>query len=71
MAAAKAQLTKLDMQPRPEELPPSKAKVAAAQVNVLLQEDLAERAKKLKPSGAIPIEEATQRLLDAVSGAGA
>jgi HlyD family secretion protein len=63
LAVAQAQLGKLQQQPRPEELPPSAAKVATAQVNVRLQEDLAERAKRLRPSGAMPVEETTQRLL--------
>jgi multidrug resistance efflux pump len=63
LAAARAQLSKLEQQPRPEELPPSAAKVGTALANVRLQEDLAERARQLRPSGAMPAEEATQRLL--------
>jgi multidrug resistance efflux pump len=63
LAAARAQLEKLERQPRPEELPPSAAKVATARANVRLQEDLAERARRLRPSGAISDEEARQRLL--------
>src|SRR5258708_5143080 len=63
LAAARAQLAKLQRQPRAEELPPSAAKVAAAQANVRLQDDLSERAKRLQPSGAISAEETTQRVL--------
>jgi multidrug resistance efflux pump len=63
LTAARAQLTKLEQQPRPEEVPPSEAKVATAQANMRLQEDLARRAQRLEPGGAIGVEEATQRLL--------
>ncbi len=61
--AAEAQLAKLDAQPRPEELPPSEAKVRVAQANVTLQDDLAERAKRLAPSGAMAQEDVQQRQL--------
>jgi multidrug resistance efflux pump len=63
LAAARAQLTKLEMQPRPEELPPSNAKVSVDLANVRLQEDLAERARTLRPSGAMSAEDVTQRVL--------
>ena len=63
VAAARAQLAKLAQQPRPEELPPSAAKVRTAQANVRLQQDLAERARRLQPTGGMAVEEATQRLL--------
>jgi multidrug resistance efflux pump len=63
LQAAQAQLAKLEAQPRPEELPPSQAKVQVAQANVALQEDLAERARLLRPSGAVAQEEANQRAL--------
>jgi HlyD family secretion protein len=63
LQAARAQVTKLEQQPRAEELPPSAAKVAMAKANVRLQKDLAERAQLLRPSGAMPIEEMTQREL--------
>ncbi len=62
-AAAVAQLDRLLRQPRPEELPPSAAKVAVARANVKLQADLVERAGRLRPGGAISAEEATQRAL--------
>jgi multidrug resistance efflux pump len=63
LKAAQAQVAKLEQQPRPEELPPSAAKVTTAQANVQLLEDLAERARRMRPSGAVSIEEATQRRL--------
>jgi multidrug resistance efflux pump len=63
LAAARAQLAKLEQQPRPEELPPSAAKVGTARASARLQEDLAERARRLRPSGAMSAEEVTQRLL--------
>jgi HlyD family secretion protein len=63
VAAARAQLSKLVQQPRPEELPPSAAKVRTAEANVRLQQDLAERARRLQPTGGMAVEEATQRLL--------
>jgi len=63
LAAARAQLAKLEQQPRPEDLPPSAAKVRTAQANVRLQADLAERARLLRPADAISAEEATQRLV--------
>src|SRR6516164_6885140 len=48
LRAARAQLAKLEAQPRPEEVPPSEAKVKVAEANVNLQRDLAERAQKLR-----------------------
>ena len=45
LRAARAQLAKLEAQPRPEEVPPSEAKVEVAQGNVELQRDLADRAR--------------------------
>jgi multidrug efflux pump subunit AcrA (membrane-fusion protein) len=62
-ASARAQLAKLDQQPRAEELPPSAAKVRAAQANVALQRDLAERARRLAASEAMSREDVNQRLL--------
>src|SRR5262249_41440945 len=46
LAAARVRLAKLEQQPRPEELPPSAAKVAVARAAVALQADLAERAQR-------------------------
>jgi multidrug resistance efflux pump len=63
LAAARAQLARLEKQPRPEELPPSAAKVATARATVRLQEDLAERARRLYPDGAMPVEDVMQRRL--------
>jgi multidrug resistance efflux pump len=63
LAAAEAQLAKLEAQPRPEEVPSSEAKVRVAQANVALQRDLAERAQRLRSSGAMAYEDINQRLL--------
>jgi len=63
LRAARAQLAKLEAQPRPEEVPPSEAKVKVAEANVNLQRDLAERAQKLRPSGAMAVEDVNQRAL--------
>jgi multidrug resistance efflux pump len=63
LRAARAQLAKLDAQPRPEDVPPSEAKVAAAQATVAMQQDLADRARRLGPSGALAVEDVNQRLL--------
>ena len=62
-AAAEAQLAKLERQPRREELPPSEARVRAARASAALQEDLADRARRLGPSGAMSQEDVSQRLL--------
>src|SRR4051812_45530741 len=45
LAGAKAQLAKLLAMPRPEEVPPSEAKVREAQANVADMEDMERRAK--------------------------
>jgi multidrug resistance efflux pump len=63
LASARAQLAKLQQQPRPEELPPSAARVRAAQATVALQRDLAERARRLASSEAMAREDVNQRLL--------
>jgi multidrug resistance efflux pump len=63
LAAAEAQLAKLDAQPRPEELPPSDGKVRVAQANVRLQQDLAERARRLVATRAMAEEDVNQRQL--------
>jgi multidrug resistance efflux pump len=60
---AESQLARLEQQPRPEELPPSAARVRAAAAAADLQRDLAERARRLKPSGAMSQEDVTQRAL--------
>jgi multidrug resistance efflux pump len=63
LQAARAQLAKLDAQPRPEEVPPSEAKVQVATASVEVQRDLAERGRRLQPSGAMAIEDVNQRAL--------
>ena len=69
LQAARAQLAKLEAQPRPEEVPPSEAKVEVARANVLLQQDLANRARRLRPTGAMAEEDVSQRsLASAVAG---
>jgi HlyD family secretion protein len=63
LEAARAQLAKLEQQPRQEELPPSAAKVDVALANVHLQEDLAARGRQLQKGGAMAAEEVIQRQL--------
>jgi len=63
LLAAEAQLAKLDAQPRPEEVPPSEAKVRVADANVSVQRDLAERAQRLAASRAMADEDVRQRQL--------
>jgi HlyD family secretion protein len=63
LAAAEAQLAKLEDMPRPEEVSLSEAKVAVAQSNVLLRQDLAERARRLVISKAMSEEDVSQRQL--------
>ena len=63
LRAARVQLAKLEAQPRPEEVPPSEAKVKVAEANVDLQRDLADRARRLRPSGAMADEDVNQRAL--------
>jgi HlyD family secretion protein len=63
LAAAQAQLAKLEAMPRPEEVPPAEAKVRAARANQRLMKDLADRAQALLSSQAVSQEEAMQRQL--------
>jgi multidrug resistance efflux pump len=63
LTAARAQLAKLQAQPRPEEVPPSEAKVKVAEANVAVQQDLADRARRLQPRGAMADEDVYQRML--------
>jgi multidrug efflux pump subunit AcrA (membrane-fusion protein) len=63
LAAAKAQLTKLEQMPRPEELAVSKAKEEVAQAAVELQRDLVERDSKLITSAATTDEQYRQHQL--------
>jgi multidrug resistance efflux pump len=53
LESAKARLTRLEMQPRPEELPPSLAKVKAAAADAARLKDQYERAERLVRTGAI------------------
>src|SRR5215813_2917616 len=63
LTSAKAALAKLEQQPRPEELPPSLAKVKAATAKTArLQDDYA-RAKRLIGTGAMAREEYVTRQL--------
>ena len=52
LAMAEARLARLEKQPRPEELPPSLAKVKAAAANAARLQDQYERAKRLVRDGA-------------------
>jgi multidrug resistance efflux pump len=65
LAAAEAQLAKLKAQPRREEVPPSEAKVQVAQANVDLQQDLAERSRRLVPGRTVSEEDYRQKQLTA------
>jgi len=60
-ASAEARLTKLEMQPRPEELPPSLAKVKSAQATTASLQDQYERAKRLIVSQSLAEEEYVTR----------
>ncbi len=57
LAAAKAQLLRLEQMPRPEEVPPSEAKLREADANVKLQADQLARAEKLVGSHSIGEED--------------
>jgi HlyD family secretion protein len=53
LASAEAQLRKLILQPRPEEVPVSQAQVNAAEANVRQTQDQMERDRKLAGTGAL------------------
>src|SRR6267154_3953643 len=55
--AAKAQLQRLEMMPRPEEVPPSEAKVAEAKANLAMQADQLTRSERLYTSRSIGEED--------------
>jgi HlyD family secretion protein len=57
LAVALAQLTRLEQQPRSEELPPCEAQVHEAEANLASQEDQYKRAQRLYPARSIPQEE--------------
>jgi HlyD family secretion protein len=62
LASAEARLAKLEKQPRPEELPPSLAKVKATAANVARLQDPYERARRLIGTSAVAQEEYISRL---------
>jgi HlyD family secretion protein len=61
LASMQAQLGKLEAQPRPEEIPPSEAKVQEAAANVARVADLEERGRKLLAGKFITAEEMVGR----------
>jgi VCBS repeat-containing protein len=63
LLSAKRQWEKLKNQPRPEELSVKKSALDVAEATLNLQRDLADRARKLAPTGAMSIEDVSQRLL--------
>jgi multidrug resistance efflux pump len=63
LASAVAQLKKLEMQPRPEEVPPSEAAVAAARAAVDLQKDIADRNTRLLPTSSVAQQDYRQSVL--------
>jgi multidrug resistance efflux pump len=63
LLSAQRQWEKLKNQPRPEELAVKKAAIEVAEANVNLQTDLANRARRLAPTGAMAAEDVNQRLL--------
>src|SRR5262245_22645853 len=60
-ASAEARLAKLEQQPRPEELPPSLAKLKVTQANVVNAHDQYERAKRLVVNQTVAQEEYVTR----------
>ena len=61
--SARAQLTKLEQLPRPEDVPPSEAKVQAARANADRTRDEFERTRALLSRGAVSDEEAVGKRL--------
>jgi multidrug resistance efflux pump len=61
LAVAEARLAKLEQQPRPEELPPSLAKVDAATANAARLQDQFERARSTPGPGVFSREEQVTR----------
>lgn len=57
LLAAEENLRKLKLQPRPEEVPPSEAQVAAAEANFRQASDQRDRDRKLFDKGAVSPEE--------------
>jgi multidrug resistance efflux pump len=63
LAQAEARLDRLEKQPRPEELPPSRAKVKVAEANEARLYDLYLRARRMVRTGAVGPEEYVTREL--------
>ena len=61
LASAQATLAQIEELPRPEEIPPSEARVRRAEADVVAQRDLLERREKLFVHRAVPEEEVIQR----------
>jgi len=61
LASAQATLERIEELPRPEEIPPSEAKVRRAEADVVAQRDLLERRERLLVHRAVPEEEVIQR----------
>lgn len=61
LAAAVAQLERLKRMPRPEEIPPSEARVRRLEAELEAAQDLVARAEKLFPTRSIGEEELVQR----------
>jgi multidrug resistance efflux pump len=61
LAASQATLARIEELPRPEEIPPSEAKVRRAESDVVAQRDMLERREKLFVHRAVPEEEVIQR----------
>jgi len=59
LALAEAQLRKLQLQPRPEEVPPSEAQVDLAKANLLQTQELRERFRRLTQRQAIAEQDMT------------
>lgn len=68
LAAAEANLARLDAMPRPEEVPSLEAKVRGAEANHRLMRDLAERMRSLLERKAASAEDFTQRQINAEVG---
>jgi multidrug efflux pump subunit AcrA (membrane-fusion protein) len=65
LAAARSQLRKLELQPRPEEIPPSAAAVQVAEAALAMQQDIADRNTRLMERKAVSAQEHTQSVLSA------
>jgi multidrug resistance efflux pump len=57
LVASEAELAKLDSMPRPEEVPPSQAKLDEARARVIDLEDTMKRSERVLPSRAVSPEE--------------